>query len=495
MQKSGFGKRIRQLARGNAGDSLLLTFVKIVSAVLGLLTTKLLSVRFSLEEYGTYSQAMLLVSTVTSITILGLTDATNYFYNTSDSDEVKQEYISTVFGIQYLIGLVSAALVCACTVPIAAYFGNDGLRRILLFAAWMPVLNNLIPMLQVLYVSIGRAKAIAVRNFLVSAARLGFVAVASYVTKNVLTIFVLILILDVAQVVYFQVSFSRSRFPIRITKFRRGLIRPILTFCIPMAVFVFTNALSRDIDKYVIGYFTDTETLGIYTNAAKVLPFDLLTASFLTVLVPVITRQVRGEEYGEAQRTLRSYLRVGYLFTWVLVAGAIVNAPEMMKFFYDEKYLPGLPVFVVYLVVDMMRFANTSLVLSAKGKTRTLMTCSLVALGANAILNVLTFRLFGIIGPAITTLAVTVALMTTLLILSAKEIGTSFFALFDWREIAVEVAELAVVAALAYGLKLLLYKVISSYVVVLILAYGVFLGVMFLLSKKRIWNCLEEINR
>lgn len=492
---SKIGEKLRRMMRGNAADSLLLTFVKIVSAALGLATTKLLSVKFSLEEYGTYSQAMLVVSTVTSFTILGLTDATNYFYNASDDDGTKEQYVSTVFGIQYAVGLVCAILICACNIPIAAGFKNDELRRILFFAAWMPVLNNLIPMLQVLFISIGKAKTIAVRNFIVSAARLAFVAIACYATGDIRTIFILILVLDVLQVVYFQISFSRNRFPIRMRNFRRELIGPILRFCLPMAVFVFTNALSRDIDKYVVSAFTDTETLGIYTNAAKVLPFDMLTASFLTVLVPVITRQVRKESYGEAQQTLRAYLRIGYLMTWVMVAGAIVNAKEMMLFFYDEKYLPGLGVFIVYLFVDMMRFANTSLVLSAKGKTGTLMICSLIALGANAVLNVLAFRAFGLIGPAITTLIVTVGLMAAMLIISAREIGSSFRALFNWKEIVLEAAELAVVGALAYGLKLLLYRVFTSYLPVLILTYAFFGGVMLLLSGRRMLTCLKDINR
>lgn len=486
---------IRSKFKGAAADSLILTFVKIITALLGLLITKLLSKQLSLQDYGTYSQAMLLVSTVTSITILGLSDATNYFYNNSDDDSIKQKYISTVFCIQYILGLLSGIVLCILIVPIVTYFNNPDLRKIIFFVAWMPVFQNLIPMLQVLFISIGKAKVIAVRNFVVSVARLTIVAVTVFLIKDIRSIFILTLVLDIVQTIYFYLSFSKYKFPIKISCFTKHYIRPIISFSIPMAVFVFTSALSRDIDKYVISYFTDTETLAVYTNAAKILPFDMLTASFLTVLIPIVTRQVRSEKYVEAQKTLKAYLRIGYLATWILVAGAIVNAKEMMLFFYDEKYLPGLNVFIIYLFVDMMRFANTSLILSAKGKTKKLMKWSIIALIANTILNVLAFKVLGVIGPAITTLIITIGLMCIYLIISSKEIDTSVISLFDWTEIFIEVIELIVIGTVFYFGKNALYLLCDSYLFVFLVTYALFLCVMLILNRKRLIDALKTINQ
>lgn len=487
-------KKIKNKLHGAAADSLVLTFVKVVTAALGLLTTKLLSTQFSLHEYGTYSQAMLLVSTVTSISILGLSDATNYFYNAADDEERKQQSIATVFGIQYIIGLGFGLIICLAHIPIINYFKNEDLKTIIFFAAWMPVFNNLIPMLQVLFISIGKAKTIAVRNFVVSLSRLFIVGIASFITQNIRTVFILILFLDIAQVAFFYCSFSKNRFRIRLSNFRVELVKPILSFSIPMTVFVFTNALSRDIDKYVISYFTDTQTLAVYTNAAKILPFDMLTASFLTVLIPIITRQVRSENYTEAQNTLKAYLRVGYLATWIMVSGSIVNAKETMLFFYDTKYLSGLSVFIIYLFVDMIKFANVSLILSAKGKTKTLMKWSVISLIVNAILNVLAYLAFGIVGPAITTLVITILLMVIYLSISAREIDTSFIKLFDLKEVTIEIVQLIIVGIVSYAIKIMLRSLFNSYVIVLVLTYGIFVGCMLLLNKRRLISCLKTIN-
>lgn len=488
-------KSISRKLHGPAADSILLTFVRVITAVLGLLVTKLLSIHFSLHEYGTYSQAMLIVTTATSFSILGLTNAVNYFYNAVVDEADKERYIGTIFSIQYFLGLLCALIIIVSQIPLVNYFKNEDLKSVLYLAAFFPLLQNLIPMLQVLFVSIGRAKLIAGRNFVVSLVRLFIVLIACYVTKSIRTIFFILLLLDIGQVVYFIEVFRRSNFRITINQFDKSLVKPILSFSIPMAVYVLTNELTRDIDKYVISYFSDTSTLAIYTNAAKILPFDLITKSFITVLVPVVTRQIAAQDFDKAQTTFRAYLRLGYVATWLVAFGVVINAKEAMLFLYDPKYLPGLSVFIVYLFVDMIKFANTSLILTAKGKSKTLMICSLTALGANFILNIILFKLFGILGPAIATLIVTFGLVTVLLVLGSKELQTSLFGLFDWKEMAIVTGELIVVGIGCLSLKKLLYFFISSSVIVLIVTYGIYIVIMLLLNKKRIFDCIKTINK
>ncbi len=69
-----------------------------------------------------------------------------------------------------------------------------------------------------------------------------------------------------------------------------------------------------------------------------------------------------------------------------------------MLFLYDAKYLAGLPVFIIYLVVDMIRFANVTTILSGAGKTKILMGISVTTMVLNAILNVIGYKLFGLVG-------------------------------------------------------------------------------------------------
>lgn len=481
--------------RGAAIDSVFLTFARFVTALSGIVIAKLLSTQFTLQEYGTYSQANLIITTVTAITILGLTDATNYFYNTAPDEETKTKYVATIFGMQYIIGILAAIVIMVVQVPIVQYFKNDDLKKIIMFVAWMPVFENILPMLQVLFVSVGQAKLIAFRNFWVSCARLAVVAVACFITKKVRTIFAVLLVLDILQVIIFKKQLSDRGYGVDLKKFSAKLAPEILKFCIPMAVFVLVNSLNRDIDKYVIAFFTDTETLGIYSNAARLLPFDMITASFITVLAPIFTRQVKAEDNSKALDTLKIFIRVCYFATWIFVVGAIVNARELMLFLYDEKYLSGLSVFVLYLFVDLIRLMGTTQVIVAKGKTTFLMLLSTVTLGVNFVLNICAFKMFGIIGPAIITLMVTIVYTIVILYFSAASLQGTFSQLFDMKELLLFSAELGGLAIICYILKESLYKLGATFVVALIVTYGTFCLVALLLNYRKILDLLRTVNK
>ena len=131
---------LRNKFRGTAVDSLALTFVQVITTLLGMAVTKLIAANFSLTEYGTYSQALLVINTVTSITILGLTNATNYFYNNTSDPKKQENYISTIFAIQYIVGGFGAIAILALQIPLIDYFDNTDLLPFLWFSAILPVL-------------------------------------------------------------------------------------------------------------------------------------------------------------------------------------------------------------------------------------------------------------------------------------------------------------------------------------------------------------------
>lgn len=476
-------------------NSIMLTFVQIITTLFGIIVTKLLSVNFSLQEYGTYSQALLLTTTVTSVSILGLTNATNYFYNRTKDKGLQHRYIATIFNIQYIVGITCSFIIFFLRYELAAYLKNDDLIDIIPIVALTPFFTNLISMFQTLFVSIGKARIIAIRNLIVSLIKMISVVISCYVLNSIITVLVVILILDFIQVVYFYVLFKGYEYPIRIREGSLVLVKEILNFSIPMSVYVLTNTLSRDIDKYVISIFANTETLAIYTNAAKVLPFDMLTASMITVLVPVITRMINQSRYKEAQAVFRLYLKIGCIITCIFVGGAIFLSRDLMVLLYDEKYLEGLPVFVLYLVVDMIRFANVTTILSGAGKTKILMTISIITLICNSILNVLGYKMMGMIGPAFVTLLLTIFMTLALLHFGAKEIHTKMEKLFDFKEIGKIVVEIMLVGVVVYFISVYLNSLRKCNLMIFSTCYGIYLIIMGVMNYKKIISYLKSLNK
>lgn len=486
-------KKIK-IGNGAATNSVLLMFVHMVTTVLGIVVTKLLSVHFSLEEYGTYAQALLVTTTATNISILGLTNATNYFYNRTDDVEEQKRFVSTIFLIECFVGILCALVIVCFRTPIALYFGNPSLTGVLLIVALTPIMTNMISMYQVLFVSIGEAKKIAGRNFIISVVRLGAVVFSCFVIDNIITVLLAILVMDVAQIVYFSFMFKRDKFSIKLLNADLKLIKEILIFSIPMAIYVLSNSLSRDMDKYVVSAFADTSTLAIYTNAAKILPFDMLTSSLITVLVPIITRYINQKSYDSARRVFRLYLRMGFMLTSIFVGGAIAVSKYLMLFLYDVKYMVGLPVFVVYLFVDLIRFANLTTILSGSGKTKTLMVISLITLCANAVLNVCGYKLMGMIGPAIVTLVLTFLMTLALLWFGAKEIKSSIAGMFDFKEMGIVGLEIIIFGIGVHYLANFLDSIQVPLFLILAITYGGYTLALLGLSKRQIIRCFKELN-
>lgn len=483
-----------KLQWGTSGDAILLMMIKLVTILLGFAVTRLLSEFLSVQEYGTYSQAMLIVSTVNTLTILGMIDGTNYFFCCEKDPQKRESYVSTIFALQSIVGVAAGILVMLLSGQICDYFDNPDIAKLLFFSAALPLPINLISMIQVLLVSTGKAKMLAGRNLIVSILRLAVVLLVVTMVKSVAVVMATTLILDIVQLALFGWVLARNNCVIRIRAVCFKLTGRILRYCLPMGVFTAVSALNRDCDKYLIGLMTDTETLAIYTNASKVLPFDIIMNSFCTVLVPQITKRVGSGDKENAATLYRLFLEISYISTAILCCAALAAAPQLMELLYSRKYLDGLAVFCIYILVDVLRFTNLTMVLAAAGKTKKLMFFSMAALGLNVILNVGLFLVFGVSGPALATLLTTLLLGIAILSSGAKELGTHIRGLFDGKYLAAFTLENLAAVLVFSGVQKWLAGMGLHYLPVLILVCGAYGLLMLLLHGRRLLRALKTVN-
>lgn len=480
-----------KLLRGASADGILLTAVKFVTILLGLVITRLLSEHLSAYDYGTYSQILLMVSTVSSLTILGMMDGVNYFYSNCAEEKNREKYLSTIFCLQAVVSAVAGAVIM--TLPLLASFENKDVERLLFFAALLPFLQNCIGMLQILLVCVDKARLLAIRNLLISLVRLLVVVIVVMGSKNILLIFLTTLTLDVLQILLFVLILRKKK--LHLGKVSFPLAGEILRYCIPMGLFLMINTLNRDLDKYLILWMTDTETLAMYANASKVLPFDVIMTSFCTVLLPKITAHVAAGEREQAAKLYRLFLLIAYIPTTILCCAVLAASPQVMTLLYSEKYLDGLPVFCIYILVDLLRFTNITLILSAAGKTMKLFLLGLGTLAANFCLNFLLYGLLGVIGPALATLAVTLISGLLILHFGAKELDTTLPKLFDGKHLLLFFGENALALPLFCLLGRWLQKTGLNYVAVLAVVCGLYCIGMLLLQGKRLLRVLKQINK
>ena len=474
-------------------DSIALASVKVFTMATSILATMVLSRTLPLADYGTYSTGNLIINTATLISAFGLIDAVNYYYNGKKIKD-REAYVNTVFSLFVICGLIAAAVILGAQGLITQYFHNPKLGTIYAYIAFRPFLHNFSSGLQNLQVSIGKAKVVAIRNAVISISKLSTILFASLITKNISTIFICMLIVEIlAMFFYYKVLRDNN---VHVYAFRPdwSKIKEILIFCIPMGIYIQTNSLSRDLDKFVIGFYESTEKLAIYTNCSTKLPFDLVSGPLLTLLIPLLTRCIRNDDYENGAELFKCYLKIGYIFTFTFGIGCITVASQVVRFLYGSKYMEGVPVFIIYIIVDMINFISYSLVLAAKGKTKELMTVSCGALLINLVINLLLYKVMGFIGPAIATVIVTFSVSAVLLAKSATILREKIITLFDFKHLLMYGCEATFLSVCLGFLKSYLELINVHYMLIFIGVGGFYVGAMLLFNLKEIRKCFSILN-
>lgn len=492
-QKGSLESKKKKAFAGTTMDSLSLAVVRILTLLVGAATTMLLSRAFSLEVYGTYSQGSTVLTMAISFTIWGMLDAVNFFINGKPLAE-RQRYINTIFSIIVGVGGLAGVVILFFQHQISAYFGNPGLSAIIGYIAFRPLLNNVINALQVLYISIGKARAMAVRDIIASSVRLLFAYAATQITNRVETIFIGQLLLDIVIVEYLWIALYKEGITINPLRLNYQKVLEIFRFSIPMAMHSLIKMLLRDMDKLFIGKYEPTANYALYANASFTIPYDIISNAFLLVIFPILTRYFMEKQYDSARRMVSKYIQISYLTNITFSVAVLLVAKECVQFLFGEKYLPGTTIFVLYIGVDIIRTLNLSTVLSAKGWVKKLMYISIGTVVLNLILNYVMYWTLGFDGPAVATVICTLISTAVTFAISGRALQASFVKLISVKSLTVFLLEVLILGCVSLLLRDWLRLQTVSYFIVLVSVGAVFIAGMFILNAKKIVALFRDMN-
>lgn len=485
------GDDLMKHGTGAAIDSLLLSLVKVITTSVGVVSTMVLSRTLSLADYGTYAQGNLVITLATSMTVLGLTDASNYFFN---RPEYGHKYVSNILLIESAAGLAAALVLVFCKGWIGDYFNNASIASIVIFIAFRPMTNNLLATLQVLIVSLGKSKLLAVRNLLISILKIGVVCAVGFVYKNISLIFLAFVVMDLLNIIWFYAVYRNSGGRMSICDFDLSAVKQILLFCIPMAVSLVASSYTREMSKLVVGAMENTENYAVFANCSAQLPLDLFSASFMTVLMPILTRRIGSGMLGDAGTVYSLYIKSGCLLVWPIAACLAIVAPEAVRVLYGEKYIAGVPVFVLYLITYGTTFLSSTLVLTASGNTKSVLgvsISSLVLSGAGSLIGEIAL---GYIGAAAGAVVINLLTALVMLSLSAKSLQLAVASIFPPKLILRLVIAGAFAAAPALAIKYVFAAADAGILLVMLAPAVTFMLSFMLIERREVKDLLFQIN-
>ena len=477
------------------GDAVRLTVSKVVTLGIGLVTSMLLSRFRTLEEYGTYSQMLLVINLVTSLLMLGLPSSINYFIGRAETEEKKREFSSVYYSLTTLLSIIIGIVMVLAIPIIELYFKNDLISAFWYFLAlypWTTIVNASLENVLVAYkktrflMAYRIIHSVAILSVLVFVQLLGYGFDSFLISYTVLSCLFAISVYVISYRINGKLSFSLDK----------TLIKTIFVFSIPIGLSSVVGTLNAEIDKLLIGYLMDTEQMAIYTNAAKELPLSIVATSITAVLLPRMSKMLKDNKKAEALKLWGYATELAFIIICLIVSGVVVYAEDVITILYSEKYLPGVNVFRIYTLNLLLRITYFGIILNASGETKKIFWCSVLSLVLNTALNPLFYWMFGMIGPAIATFIAIIVIQLLQLKMTTKVTDVGFVSVFPWRNIGKVLIINICFAGVFWGLKLLLplEKYTGSIIESAILG-AIWAVVYFFLMRKKIKETWWMLNR
>lgn len=431
-------------------DALWLTFSKIATTIINLIVTMLLSRFRTLEEYGTYSQIILVNMIVVSVFSMGLPNCINYFLNRSTKAEDRQKFISTYFTGGTFLSVVVALVLLVCYPLIVSYFKNEALfdyKFAVLILPWVTLFNNSV---ENIYISYQKIRWMIYYRISYAVALLGIVGLFVLFGGNFHTYMIAFCGLQVLFVFILYVSVyllieKRSMF-----SFDWGLTKEILTYGIPLALSLIVTTLNIELDKLMVARLYSTEEMAIYTNVSKELPLNLLSVSIATILLPKMVRYISAKKEETAMKMWGVSIRLSSLIIVFACMLLVVFAEPVVSILYSDKYLPGTNIFRVYSLTSLVKITTWGIVLNSTKKTKTILGISVITLVSNVILNFILLPTIGMIGAAIATMISEFLTILLKLYFTSKNMNIKFRAVVPWAKIFAILAYVSVFGLIAH---------------------------------------------
>ena len=412
-----------------------LTIAKATTVFISLVTGMLLSRFRTVEEYGTYSQLLIVVTLATALFMMGLPNSINYFLARADDSKERKEFLSIYYTLNTVLCVVIGAVLLIAVPWIEQYFENESIRNFWYFLAFYPWARITISGVSNVLVVYGKTKRLMVINILTALVALVSVIVIQFsglsFREYILTYLGGHLVLSCwiyVMIYHLEGGISCS--------LKIEMIKKIFAYSIPIGLASLVGTVSIEMDKLMIGRFMDTEALAYYTNAGKELPLTFVAASLTAVLLPQMARKLKENKVSEAVELWGTSIELSYIIICFGSTACIVFAPQIMTLLYSEKYLAGVGVFRVYALVLLLRATYFGLMLNSIGKTKLIFWASVLSLGLNVVLNYLLFRVMGFVGPAVATLLsmLLIALLQT--VWTARVVDCPLRTIFPWKRLA-----------------------------------------------------------
>ncbi|VYT78863.1 Polysaccharide biosynthesis protein [Clostridium tertium] len=456
-------------------DSLILTFSKGIRGVLMLIFNMIIARLFTESLYGTYKQVNLIINLATSICVVGIPTTISYFY-VSSSRKDKERLIGNTIVVLSAIAVISSLSIVIFKEKLAVLLNNPDILNYISLLAIQIFIMIISSFLENLYISsnntvmLGRVYIVyTIVNFLT----LAFVTIK---IRNLYYILFCMIVIEFLRtiIMYFSIKKKEAlKF-----KIEYKLLYKQIRFAIPLGVVALVQNLNIYIDNLFISNRYTPEQYAAYANAATDIPLvGIITISIASVVLPRMSKSYSENKnsnevlsiWGESSE--KTALIMFPIF-WI----ALLFSREYIELIFSYKYVESsTPIFIIYLMKFPLYFTVFGNILIVIKQQKYVMYNSMIGILLNIVLNIVFLRIFGIIGPAISTAIVHYSMVYLQLLKISKGLNVKIQRVLPYKKL-IKIFLLPSIIAIP------IYFISSIIKISPILKFIIFGGIIYLIS-------------
>lgn len=373
------------------------------------------------EEFGTYKQLFLLLTTLYLIAQAGMAESLYYFL---PKEAAKAgNYIANSMIFLALAGVFSGGLLFALSPRIVEWFGNPSLAEHLVWVSAALPLMMIGAGLEIILVSCRKIGQAALTYGVSDFVRASLLILPALVWGDLGWIMAGAVLFGMARI---AATFSHLRAAFS-SELRPGFdaFRRQMAYALPFGLAAAIEVVQINYHQYAVSHYFDAATYAIYAVGCLQIPLvDFLANPTANVMMVRMAERLEPRSTDALVPIWSDATRKLILIFFPLAAFVIVEAESIIVLLFTEEYRASVPIFMAWSLMIPLAAFPTDGVLRVFARTRFLFAINLLRLGVVAVAISAFLSGFGLVGAALVTVSAlaiskTVALFRIRSLLSA----------------------------------------------------------------------------
>ena len=387
--------------------------VKIVNALLLLLTSALLARLLEPEKFGIYSYALAIINLLSVPFVNGFPDfivRETAKYQTNHQSGLIKGLSLRANQIIFLI-----ALLVAIFAFLFSYFFKDNFSSMYLNTLWISLmvllLTPLVSIRKALLRGLNKIFFSQLPEFILQPLTLALLIITTYLVFNESVfspeVAMLLRVSAIAVTLIASVILVHYYFPKAVKNATPEF--EMQTWLRGGSSFMFLGGLimiNGQLDILILGVFKDAAQVGIYRSVVVIsTTVGFFLASVNYILGPMIVKSWANTEMDQLQKNITLGTRIIFFASLPIALFLIFAGDVLLELMYGDKYTPGHNAVAILCFAKLINAGcgAVGMVINMTGNEKYNVFAQWVAMGSNVILNVLLIPRYGIEGAAIAT--------------------------------------------------------------------------------------------